>query len=417
MARLRRDAALLLCAAATAATAGLTRPAQADPAVDEGGGVVVAWNAIAQRTLFSDNATPIPSAQVILGAVSLAVHDAVDESLREARRGDVSASAAAAVAAHDVLLHYFGAVPATVTKLDADLATTLAAIPAGHARDEGVENGQEAADDLIATRAGDGWANTTIVYSKAPGIGVWQPAPGGGMAVPWLGFVRPLVLDSPTRIHPNGPDPVTSKRYAEDLAEVMTFGEDDSTARTPAQTATANFFNVNATAQMQVAMRGMAAGTDIRSAARLFGLANVAAGDAIITTWRQKFDVGFWRPEMAIASADVDGNPLTSTPTAPWAPLTANPPYPDYPSGHATLMGAYTEALRLLGHSDEIHLVVPSLVAGVPDRTYVSADALEADAFNARIWLGIHFRDAMQDANFIGEQAAHLVRHRFENGG
>ncbi|MGN6575608.1 MAG: vanadium-dependent haloperoxidase [Nocardioides sp.] len=417
MGHLRRGAALLLCAAATVAAAGLTQPAQGDPAVDENGEVVVAWNAIAQRTLFSDNATPIPSGQVILGAVSLAVHDAVDESLRESRRGEVSASAAAAVAAHDVLLHYFGAVPATVTKLDADLATTLAGISAGDARDAGVDNGEEAAADLVATRDGDGWGDATIGYSRPAGIGVWQPAPGTGMAVPWLGFVRPLVLDSPTRIHPNGPDPVTSKRYAQDLAEVMAYGEDDSSVRTTPQTATALFFNANVVAQMQAAMRSMAAGADVRSAARLFGLANVAAADAIITTWRQKLDVGFWRPSQAISAADVDGNPDTATPTTPWAPLVGNPPYPDYPSGHATLMGAYTEAFRLLGHSDQIHAVVPSLVAGVPDRTYLSADVLEEDAFNARIWLGIHFRDAMQDANFIGEQAAHLVRHRFENGG
>jgi hypothetical protein len=376
--------------------------------------VVVAWNAIAQRTLFSDNVTPIPSGQVILGAVSLAVHDAVDESLRESRRHDVSASAAAAVAAHHVLMHYFGAVPATVTKLEADLAATLAGIPAGDAREEGIENGEEAADDLIDSRDGDGWGDSSITYSKPPGVGVWQPAPGGGMAVPWLGFVRPLVLDSPTRIHPNGPDPLTSKDYARDFAEVLAYGEDDSTARSLEQTATATFFNANVAAQMQAAMRGMAARYDIGSAARLFGLANVAAADGIITTWRQKFDVGFWRPSQAIAGAATDGNPDTATPATPWAPLVNNPPYPDYPSGHGTLMGAYTETFRLLGHCDEIEAVVPSLVAGVPDRTYVSADVLEADAFNARIWLGIHFRDAMEDANFIGEQAAHLVRHRFE---
>ena len=40
------------------------------------------------------------------------------------------------------------------------------------------------------------------------------------MAVPWLGFVDPLVIDSATQFAPPGPDPVDSAAYAVDFNEV-----------------------------------------------------------------------------------------------------------------------------------------------------------------------------------------------------
>jgi hypothetical protein len=43
--------------------------------------------------------------------------------------------------------------------------------------------------------------------------------------------------------------------------------------------------------------------------------------------------------------------------------------------------------------------------AGAP-RTYASLATLEDDAFMSRIWGGIHFRDAMDDAYLIGHTVA-----------
>jgi hypothetical protein len=72
------------------------------------------WQRSALRTIFTEAATPIPSSAVYLGFTSLAVDDAV----RTARgRRHISAAAAVAVAAHDVLVAYF---PTSAGNLSAD---------------------------------------------------------------------------------------------------------------------------------------------------------------------------------------------------------------------------------------------------------------------------------------------------------
>ena len=125
--------------------------------------------------------------------------------------------------------------------------------------------------------------------------------------------------------------------------------------------------------------------------------------DALITCWRLKYDVGFWRPFQAIHGADTDGNPAT-TPDPGWAPLIANPPYSDYVSGHGCLTSPAVQTIRrLLGENTTLTLHSYNTKA---DRTYPTLGAIEHDAFHARIWGGLHFRTAMEDAYAIGHEAA-----------
>jgi hypothetical protein len=143
---------------------------------------------------------------------------------------------------------------------------------------------------------------------------------------------------------------------------------------------------------------------------RLFALVNASVADAAITCWRLKYDVGFWRPITAIHEAADDGNPGTAAdPT--WASLVNSPPYPDYVSGHASLTNAFTEAVRITFGTDTTDLNVSSSVTGTA-RHYTSLDALPEDAFNARIWLGIHFRDAMEDGVHVGVDSARIANQR-----
>jgi len=41
-----------------------------------------------------------------------------------------------------------------------------------------------------------------------------------------------------------------------------------------------------------------------------------------------------------------------------------------------------------------------------PTRTFATLSEIEFDAFHARIWGGLHFRDAMEDGYLIGHTAA-----------
>ncbi|MBA2465158.1 MAG: vanadium-dependent haloperoxidase [Nocardioidaceae bacterium] len=384
---------------------------------------VTDWSSIALRTVYGQARLPVPVGSLYLGFTSLAVYDAVlDASKANPRHGRASAPAAAAVAAHDVLAQY---VPAYIADLDADLAADLAAIPASPAKSRGIALGSAAADDLIASRVGDG-RGAAITYAKPPSIGIWRPTPPANapMALPWLGFVKPLLLDSPTQIHVDGPDALGSASYATDFEEVRAKGALTGSTRTPAETVTARFYNYNAVLQLENALIGFSTThpDDIVTTARTFALTNASIADALITTWRLKYDVGYWRPVTAIRQADLDGNPGT-TPDPDWVPFAdsplANPPgapvgtpnYPEYPSGHASITNAFTESLALSFGTRTTDLALFSGVTGTT-RGYTDLDSLSTDAFNARIWLGIHFRDAMEDAVYIGAESARLADQR-----
>jgi len=143
---------------------------------------------------------------------------------------------------------------------------------------------------------------------------------------------------------------------------------------------------------------------------RLFAVIDASIADAIINCWRLKYDWGYWRPFQAIHGADTDDNPLTEV-NPNWAPLVPNPPYPDYVSGHGSITGACAEATRIfLG--DDVPLVLRPNETLV--RSYSTLSAIEHDAFHARIWGGLHFRDAMEDAYRIGHHTAHKVHLRID---
>lgn len=407
---------MLLAGLAATETAARAKPA---PTAQ----MVLDWNAIALQTVYP--AKPVPVGALYLGMASLATYDAVLDATRgHPQNGRASAPAAAAVAAHDVLENYFAA---SATMLDEALADDLEAIPDSPAKDRGVAIGHVAAATMIASRTNAGHdPNPTVAYTKPATVGIWRPTPPAGlpMAVPWLGFVTPLLLSSPTEIHPDGPDSLTTVDYFNDYEEVRTAGSATGSTRTADQTDTARFFNHNAVSQYELGLIGLYTRhpDDIVATARTFAMVNASVADALITTWRLKYDVGYWRPITAIREGDDDTNASTAGDSA-WTPFAddssawppgaqvGTPPYPEYPSGHATITNAFTESLARSTGTRTTDLY---LYSGVTDSTrhYTSLDTLSEDAFMARIWLGIHFRDAMEDAVYVGSEAARLADQR-----
>ena len=363
--------------------------------------VVLDWERIVFRTVYTDGLSPVPSGVPLMGFTSMAMHDAVEGSLRA---HSSSETAAVAAAAHAVLVHYF---PSAAPKLDADLVATLAGVPDGPAEARGRAIGAAAGARMVANRAGDGYADPTIHYLKAPGPGVWQPVPPAtDMLVPWLGSLRPLLVS--TQVLLGGPDPLTSRRYAAQYEEVRRLGSATSTERTPEQTATALFFNSNSATMVSDALVRYLSDHPIglQRTSLLFAAVHAAMTDSVITCWRLKRDVGFWRPNQAIALADTDGNPATS-PQPGWTPLVPTPPYSDYVSGHACLTAPAVEVIRrTLGERTPLELV--SVNSPTP-RAYDRLGSIERDAFLARIWSGLHFRTAMEDGYRIGHTMARRV--------
>jgi hypothetical protein len=259
---------------------------------------------------------------------------------------------------------------------------------------------------MIASRVGDGRNDASIIYSKAPALGVWQPAPGGAMALAWLGFVDPVV-DGVVPVALDGPDPITSAAYAQDYEEVRLLGSVDSSTRTEQQTAVARFFSANPVLMYRDALCRLldAEPLGLLPTTRLFARIDAAAATAQAENWRLKYQIGFWRPFQAVAAAAVDGNAGTIPHPVPWAPLIPNPAYSDYTSGHAGATAPFAEVVRLtLG--DNTPLVLRS---GAVERAYATLSAFEHDAFHARIWGGLHFRDAMDDGYYLGHDIARQV--------
>ncbi len=416
MHRVRRASATIAATTLIAATLTLTGPvataagpAGRDHHSHESARVVLDWERIAFRTVYFAypdpvGTTPVPQGVPVLGFTSMALLDAARAS---EHRHHSSETAAVAQAAHDVLLAYYPVAEAT---LAADLAASLDPLPDGRAKDRGIEIGRQAAADMIASRVGDHFKDPAFHYSKTPGPGVWQPNPGAtDMLVPWLGSLTPLVLHRPVRVH--GPDRLTSHAYARDFNEVKKYGGLDSTARSSDEKATALFFNSNSATMVGDALVRHLAAHPMRlgATALLFARIHAAMTDSAIRCWQLKRDVGFWRPSQAIAGADGDGNPDTST-EAGWVPLVPNPNYSDYLSGHASLTAPAIETIRrTLGEHTPLELI--SIAPGRPpiSRTYLHLSEIERDAFNARIWSGLHFRRAMTDGYYLGHRTARKV--------
>lgn len=177
--------------------------------------------------------------------------------------------------------------------------------------------------------------------------------------------------------------------------------------------------------------------------ARLFALVNAAMGDAGILAWDQKYRHNYWRPVLGIRELDPSMGPIA--PTAKdnidndcdpeWLPLGApssnshvaatdttparsdrnfTPPFPAYPSGHATFGAAAfqivrlfyqgaTEAKKLLPDtvyqgpfvSDELNGITRDNTGTVRPRHLRKFDdgllqIIEENGFS-RVWLGVHW--------------------------
>jgi len=401
-------AGLLLAPLVTASSAAAGAVPLGDP------GVISDWNLTAMNTLFADPGKKPQEVFLYLGFVNAAVYDAVvgvdgryqPYSLHARASHGASDQAAAIAAAHRVLVTYS---PYATAALDAHYATSLAQIPDGSAKTDGISYGTQAADNIIGLRTHDG-RNAPILFTQPPAPGVWRPTPPAfaAMAVPWLGAVTPLLVHSGAQFGEPGPPPaLTSARYARDFAEVKAMGSATSTSRTSDQTATALFFSGNVGIQDVTALVAQATTRhlDIVDAARLFAAVEMSMADALITVWHVKYLYAFWRPITAITQADTDGNPATTAdPT--WTPLLTTPNYPDYVSGYSGVTGAFTRALAQA--LDTRHLDLTLISTAVPNttRTYATGTAVDHDVINARVWLGIHFRFADTGGVAIGHQVA-----------
>lgn len=399
----------------------------------EPGDMVLQWNAKAVVTLHNaPTATPPglgqapPLTLIQLAIVQGAVYDAVNaidkthDAFLEGLTGPSTASqaAAAATAAHHALV---GLTPAALTQvvesLDAQYAASLATVPDGQAKTDGVTVGAAAAAAMLAYRTGDGRFGSRA-FIPGTGPGEWRLVPPLNANVfAWISDVRPFTLKSASQFRTEGPPDLASAQYAAEFNEVKAVGKATGSTRTPDQALLAAFVSTNPVPILYRALREIAVARGLSTAeqARLLAMISVSGADAVIGCWESKVHWSFWRPLTAIQNAADDGNAATDAdPT--WTSLVPSPGYPDNPSGYNCVAASTMHAARLFFGTDRISFTLNNSASTPPTvREYHRLTDVIDDAIDGRVLIGLHFRSADIQGAWLGKKVAQWV-NRYEFG-
>ncbi|MCY2961031.1 MAG: phosphatase PAP2 family protein [Planctomycetota bacterium] len=368
-----------------------------------------------------------------------------------------SKRAAVAQASHDTLLALY---PSQSARLDQKLTDELAAVPAGDAKTRGITLGAAAADAILDLRANDGsnhpepTVGVDFFPSNAPGK--WRPDPVTGstraLGARWS-EVAPFAMNSADQFRIVPPPALDSAEYALAFNEVLVLGGDGDTTptlRSEDETFAGIFWAYDGTPSLcapprlynQIAAQIAAQeGTTGIELARLLALVNLSMADAGIAAWESKYYYQFWRPITGIRESDVgtgpsglgDGNAATVGDAsflplgAPASNLTGpnfTPPFPAYPSGHATFGGALFQTLRRFYGTDDVAFTfVSDEYNGVTldnqgqprpyvPRTFPNFSQAEEENGQSRIYLGIHWNFDKVEGIEQGNEVANWVFDR-----
>jgi PAP2 superfamily len=366
----------------------------------------------------------------------------------------LSLIAGVAQAAHDTLVALY---PSQAAAFHARLAEDLARVRNPIERANGVDLGRRVAAAILALRVGDGsqipepHVGVEWITSNLPGH--WRQDPVSliplALGAHW-GECLPFVLQSNQQFRCPPPPAMTSDAYTTAYNEVKNLGGDGivtPTQRTPEQTFLGIFWAYDGTPSLcapprlynQVAVQ-IADRTRLQpvQVARLLALVNVAMAEAGMSAWDSKYHYDFWRPITGIRESDPgtgptgagDGNPNTvGDPTfkplgAPASNLTGpnfTPPFPAYPSGHATFGGALFQILRRFYGTDNVGFTFVSdefngitrdnagNVRPYMPRHFSRLSQAEEENGQSRIYLGIHWSFDKTEGIAQGRRVANYV--------
>jgi hypothetical protein len=276
-----RGAGWLIACVVLASVASVVLGAAAPKAAaDSPATAVLDWNKHALDALANAPTAPTPGAGMAppvqalhLAMVQGAVYDAVNSIAGgyepyldvPSTSGSASQAAAAATAAHDVLVEVLNQAPLSTTftaavrqaiidRLNLRESEAIAAATAADgaaAVADGIEAGEGAAAAMVGARAGDGrWGPFRFTCGEAPGQ--WRPITSTACTTPsgpsdpfaWAAKVKPFVVESNEQFLSEGPPALNTGEYAKEYNEVKSLGAVGS-ARSADQQALVDFFQAN----------------------------------------------------------------------------------------------------------------------------------------------------------------------------
>jgi hypothetical protein len=411
---------------------------------------------------------PHKSARV-LAITHIAMFEAVNaiiggyESYTNLPKGSNFASIDAAIiqSAHDALVALF---PSHAPRLNAILFKHLKEIPDGLPKTQGSAIGSASAKLILKLRENDNSNQPESIigvdYIPSDAPGQWRKDPishyNVALGANWS-EITPFVIPSASYFRCPPPPDLTSREYEMAFDETKSMGGDGKTTptvRSLNDTEVGIFWAYDGTPSLcapprlynQIAMTVMQEqGMDTLEMLRVLALLNVGLADSGITSWESKYYYKFWRPVTGIREADLgtgpsslgDGNAATIG-DINWTPLGApasnllgesdfTPPFPAYPSGHATFGGYLFQLLRKVFKTDNLKFTIISdelngitvdnlgFIRPVKPRTYDSFTEAEEENGQSRIYLGIHWSFDKTAGITQGNQVAdYVVDHLYK---
>jgi len=380
-----------------------------------------------------------------------------------------SMDAAIVCAAHGVLVDVYSTFTAT---FDAVRSADLGAISGSQeAVVKGCELGEAAAAAMLARRDGDGSELPDPVPGTGGGVTAtgatnwfgepvngplnglpfrWSPDPIGqqpvALGAAW-GAVTPFAMTAGNQFRIPAPPLTGGREYVGFWNQVAQIGGSVTntgiaSTSTAAQRFIANFWGYDGAAllgtpprlyaqiALQVALeQGL---TDTKELARYLALIHVGMADSGIAAWDSKYFYNYWRPVTAIRADDG----IANTPNDPtWKPvgisianatgpaIEVTPPFPAYPSGHATFGASTVETMKaFFGNetsttfvSDEYDGVsADPFTPGVP-RPLVPVrfrrlNHLASENGISRIYNGVHWNFDNTTGQRLGQRVSDWVR-------
>ncbi len=326
-----------------------------------------------------------------------------------------SQEAAAAAAAHEVLVALY---PGFQAALDTALQQSLAQIPDGSDKAEGIRIGQTVADRILALRSNDGSNAKPIPYVFGTAPGDYQSTPPNFPAQPQFTHwsrVTPFALERASQFRPGPPPALTSDTYSDAFNQIKSLGIVNSTTATADEALTGRFWNGaiqnywNEISQTFSLAHGLTTGQN----ARLFALLNLSFADDVIAFYDAKYTYNFWRPVTAIRAADPGINPETVA-DPNWLPEVGKTAAdPSYPGAHAVISASGAEVLISFFDRDRFDFNVTSEVLPGVERSFTSISTAAEEATLSRIFGGQHFRFDLTTGQRLGRDVADFVLDNF----
>src|SRR5229473_598201 len=351
---------------------------------------VVQWNRtllVVVRTAGARPATIHPTRSFAI--MQAAIYDSVNAidgthkpySVRFGASRFASQEAAAAAAAHEVLVNLYPTFRAT---LDAQFQQALAQLPNGGKAD-GVSLGQKVADLILAQRKNDGSNAQPIPYVFGNAPGDYQSTPPNFPKQPQFTHwpqVTPFALERANQFRPGPPPALSSDAYSDAFNQVESLGIAGSTTATPDEAEVGRFWNGAIQNYWNEIAQTASLANHLTTAqkARLFALLNLSFADGVIAFYDAKYTYNFWRPVTAIRAAATDGNPETEA-DPNWLPEVGNTaPDPSYPGAHAVISAAGAEVLISFFREHNFDFSVTSEVMPGVERSFTSFEAAAEEA-------------------------------------